>query len=99
MHMEGLPVALLEALFYGNAVLVSDIPGNIEVIQDEGLLRGFRFRSGQLDSLINILQDLLEHHDKVENMRDKGRDLVIDKYDWNKIADETLDVYQSIIHE
>ena len=32
-------------------------------------------------------------------MRDKGRKLVIDKYDWNKIADETLDVYQSIIHE
>ena len=44
--LEGLPVALLEALSHGNSVLVSDIPENIEILEDKGSLRGFTFRSG-----------------------------------------------------
>ena len=33
--IEGMPMSLLEALSYGNACLVSDIPENTEVINEE----------------------------------------------------------------
>jgi len=95
--LEGLPVALLEALSYGNAVLVSDIPENIEVIQDEDILRGFTFRSGEVCSLENILSDLLEHPKKVEYMGKKGREMVERKYNWDKVAKETVELYKKLI--
>jgi len=95
--LEGLPVVLLEALSYGNVVLVSDIPENIEVIQDEDTLRGFTFRSGRVESLESILSDLLEYPSKVEDMKNKGRKLVLRKYNWDVIADETVELYKRLI--
>jgi len=90
-------VVLLEALSYGNAVLVSDIPENIEVIQDEDILRGFTFRSGQVESLKSILCDLLSNPGKVEDMKKKGRDLIVRKYDWDIITDKTAELYKKLI--
>jgi len=97
--LEGLPVVLLEAMSYGNGVLVSDIPENIEVIQDGDALRGFTFRSGKVESLVSILSDLVEHPSKVENMRIKGRELVLRKYNWDIVANETVELYKELIIE
>lgn len=50
---EGLPIALLEAMSYGVEVVVSDIPANLEVGLDQGLLfsgrrcRGVGTKTGQ----------------------------------------------------
>ena len=46
-EMEGLSNALLEALSYGNCIITSDIPENLEVIEDAGL----SFRSTNVHSL------------------------------------------------
>ncbi len=97
--LEGLPVVLLEALSYGNEVLVSDIPENMEVIQDEDTLRGFTFRSGQVESLESILSDLVEHPSKVEDMKSEGRKLMFRKYNWDVIAEETVELYKELIIE
>jgi len=97
--LEGLPIVLLEALSYEVTVLVSDIPENIEVIQDDDTLKGFTFRSGQVESLENILGDLSEHPNKVENMRRKGRELVLRKYNWDIVANETLELYKELTIE
>lgn len=95
--LEGLPLVLLEALSYENGVLVSDIPENVEVIQDGDALRGFTFKSGRVESLEVILGDLVEHPNKVENMRRKGRELVLRQYNWDIVANETVELYKELI--
>jgi glycosyltransferase involved in cell wall biosynthesis len=37
-EIEGLPIALLEAMSYGNCCLVSDIPENIEALNGFGYI-------------------------------------------------------------
>lgn len=81
---EGLPIALLEAMSYGVRVLVSDIPANLEV----GLDADDYFPVGDVDALTR----------KIENIMDEPRRLVgydMWKYDWDKIADEVAEVYES----
>lgn len=95
--LEGLPVVLLEALSYGNGVLVSDIRENMEVIQDEDTFRGFMFKSGRVESLESILSDLVEYPSKVEDMKNMGRKFVVRKYNWDVIANDTLEVYKHLI--
>ena len=97
-ELEGLPVVLLEALSFGNAVLVSDIPENLEVIQDDNILCGFTFKCGQAESLESVLFDLIANQDKVQKMKHKSRDLVKRKYNWDDIAEKTENLYKNILN-
>ncbi|MFC2161871.1 glycosyltransferase family 4 protein, partial [Acidobacteriota bacterium] len=95
--LEGLPVVLLEALSYGNGVLVSDIPENVEVIQDDVKLKGFTFKSGKVDSLRSILNDLVNTPKKVEDMKNMGRKFVLEKYSWDEVTEKTVELYKNLI--
>jgi glycosyltransferase involved in cell wall biosynthesis len=100
-EIEGLALVLLEALSYGNCVLVSDIPENIEVIRDkeDNSLCGFSFKSGQVENLRDVLQDLIDHPSKVKDIKNKGREITAHRYNWEKITDKTLKIYQKIIND
>jgi glycosyltransferase involved in cell wall biosynthesis len=60
--MEGLSIALLEALSYGRCVLVSDIPENMEVAEECAL----SFRSKDVEDLRSKLDHLIHHPEEVE---------------------------------
>ena len=82
---EGLPIALLEAMSSDLPVMVSDIPANLEV----GLDKECYFPCGDVTALINKLQKLVDtdyHHEKYD----------MAKYDWDKIAQQVMSVYQSL---
>lgn len=79
---EGLPIALLEAMSYHLSVIVSDIPANKEV----GLSPDVYFHTGDVVALQNKLQKILDlPYSTVQY--DMG------KYDWNKIAQQVMEVY------
>ena len=82
---EGLPIALLEAMSYGVKVMVSDIPANLEV----GLPMEDYFRCGDVDELTNKLSSIIE-----QPLQHVEYDM--SKYDWEQIADEVAEVYQSL---
>lgn len=79
---EGLPIALLEAMSYGVKVIVSDIPANMEV----GLDKEDYFPVGDVGALANKLKTIIEQPLQHINYDMK-------KYDWEKIADQVVDVY------
>jgi len=85
---EGLPIALLEAMSYRLPILSSNIPANTQV----NLPAENYFEVGNEASLLNHLNNI----GLIENQR---IDYDMRRYDWNLIADETLDVYQSIIKQ
>lgn len=90
---EGLSIALLEAMAYGNAVLISNIPENIEAA---GKL-GITFRSKDAQDLLTKLEYLLERPQLVRHLGWLGRERAIKCYSWDNIAKETIKVYQEVI--
>lgn len=92
-YHEGLPIALLEAMSYGLSVLVSDIPANKEV----QLPAERYFRCGDVADLKEKMETFL--HKKVsEKERNKMRTQIEEKYNWDKIAEQTIKVYKKTIN-
>lgn len=82
---EGLPVALLEAMSHGVPAWVSDIPSNREV----GLEEDRYFRVGDVDFLSKKMKEL----DRVPAQRER---FDLSHYDWDRIADDTMEVYRLV---
>ena len=82
---EGLPIALLEAMSYRLPVIVSDIPANLEVKLNDG----HYFQTGNVEQLAEKLKESVA--------RDFQRiDYPMEEYDWDVIAEKTMNVYRSI---
>lgn len=89
---EGLPIALLEALAYGLPVIASDIPANLEV----GLPASHYFPLGDVDALAQRLREVASQPLSAED-REAQRRWVGERYDWRRIAEQTLAVYRAVV--
>jgi glycosyltransferase involved in cell wall biosynthesis len=90
---EGLSMGLLEAMSYGLPCLVSDIPSNLEATNGLSL----SFKNKDVDDLGRKLQYACNHSEKLKS---QGLDLqkrTRQEYNWNKIVDDTLAVYKSLL--
>lgn len=92
-YHEGLPIALLEAMSYSLAVLVSDIPANKEV----NLEKTRYFRPGDVNDLRNKLLELGQQGISEEE-RQSFRERIARDYNWSSIAAQTVDVYEQVLH-
>ena len=90
--LEGMPLSLLEALSYGSAVIGSDIPEIVEVIEDKELT----FSVGDVEELSKKMRLLLDNPELVVRMRKSSIELVTQKYSWDEVADKTLELYKGI---
>jgi len=91
--LEGLPVALLDAMNYGNCCLSSDIPENLEAIEDYG----YTFRNRDAEDLHRVLKDLIEHPEKVEAKKKAAMEHVRKNYSWDRVTDQMEELYYSVI--
>jgi glycosyltransferase involved in cell wall biosynthesis len=95
--LEGLPIALLEALSYGIPVIASDIAPNVEVIQ-ENRKYGLIFKQGDVEQLKDAMEYALNNSEEINNMGQKALQHVKDNYDWDSVATETFKLYNTIIN-
>jgi glycosyltransferase involved in cell wall biosynthesis len=91
--MEGLSIALLEALSYGRCVLLSDIPENLEVAEDCTV----SFRSRDVADLRDKLAGLLADPVRVEDLGRRARAHILEHYSWDNVAESTLRVYEEMM--
>jgi glycosyltransferase involved in cell wall biosynthesis len=90
--LEGLSLALLDAMGAGTCVLTSDIPENREVVEDVG----FTFRAGDVADLARML-DLLLSHKRIRTAAARlARERVQEHYQWPRIAQEIGAVYERL---
>jgi len=88
--LEGMPLSLLEAMSYGNCCLVSDIPECVQVVEDKGIT----FKKSDVVDLQHKLQLLCDNRDLVEIYKAKAAPFVLEKYNWDKVVEQTLKLYQ-----
>ncbi len=81
--VEGMPMSLLEALSYGNTCLVSDIPENVEVINEDC----FVFKRGDVDRLRHQIK-------KIINLHLKSHESMVIPYTWDDVVNQTLAIYK-----
>jgi len=91
-YHEGLPISFLEALSYGLIPLISDIPANLEVKIESN----YYFRCKDIENLKEKLIQLKEKQFTSED-RAKFVEFVKNKYDWQTISEQTLDVYRLVL--
>lgn len=96
--IEGLPIALLEALACDRFTIVSDIPENVEAVtsQDDKPY-GLVFPTGDVEGLRQKLgQALLPGSHLLSDTPPVGH-LVRERYDWARLAEQTELVYRQAL--
>ncbi len=90
--IEGMAICLLEAMSYGNCCLVSNIPENLEVVEDKAV----SFQKGSVEDLRDKLQFLLERVDEIEKYKAISSQFICEKYNWEDVVEKTIKVYDSV---
>jgi len=92
-EIEGSPVALLEAMSYGNCCLVSDIEGHLEIMNSFG----YTFSVGDRESLRSSLSLLLSQKKSADRHKGDAKKHVLSKYLWDKTVDEYEKMCMSLL--
>lgn len=87
--IEGMPMSLIEAYTYGNCALVSDISENVNVAAD----RSITFEHSNVEDLKTKLSELIADNTRVEAFREDISDYILEKYNWDDIVKNTLNLY------
>jgi L-malate glycosyltransferase len=90
-HSDGSSVSLMEALACGKAVLVSDIPGNMEWITPGQ--QGWVFPDGDVDALEKGIVEAFEQRNDLQEIEKKARLLAEERADWSKNFKKLLQAY------
>lgn len=91
-YSEGLSNALLEAIGYRKYPLVSDIQGNMEVVEQPE----FSFKAGNVSDLQCKLTALLDNEAKVREGEAKIFLEARKKYNWDSVVDQYEKTYSSL---
>lgn len=90
--VEGMALTLLEAMSYGNCCVVSDIPENLEVVEDKAVT----FKKGNVEDLRERLVFLLENPGITAAYGRESADFICRKYNWDTMVEQTKVLYENI---
>jgi glycosyltransferase involved in cell wall biosynthesis len=93
---EGLSMSLLEAMAYGLPCVASDVPGNRELLA--GGAFGALAPVGDVETLREAIAGVLAMDPgQRDSVSEKLRSAVAETYDWERIADRTMEVYRKVV--
>ena len=79
---------------FGKAVLVSDIPENVEAMHSSG----FTFANRDVDDLVIQLRKLLAAPELVQEVGKRAQGVIADNFSWDVVAARIEEVYVSSRH-
>lgn len=93
--IEGLSLALLEAMGFGLCPLVSDIPENTDVIEENGV----SFKVGDAEHLAARLQELIGNPRETGRLGEAAQEFVLKHYSWDRNCEDLERAYQKLLNE
>ncbi|SFG74355.1 Glycosyltransferase involved in cell wall bisynthesis [Halopelagius inordinatus] len=93
-HAENLPIALLEAMAGGNALLTTTVGAIPSLIDGNGVL----VAPGDADSLAANLSDLINDPEQVDAMGARSRAQVEREYSWPVTVERLEELYRRLQH-
>jgi glycosyltransferase involved in cell wall biosynthesis len=91
--LEGLSLALLDAMGAGLCVLTSDVPENCEVVDGAG----FTFQRGSAADLAERLRFLIANPAVREAAGRTARNRIEEQYQWQKVAEDIEKAYFTVL--
>ncbi len=95
-HVDGSSVSLMEALACGLPVLVSDIPGNREWVEDGD--NGWLFPDGDAHALARKILMVMDRRDELQRVRLLARQTAEERADWSSNFKVLLGAYRRAAH-
>ena len=92
---DGGPTSLLEPLACGKPLVGTDVGGIAPQIKDGW--NGFLVEPANEKQLAEKIKYLLDHPEKWEEMGKNSRRLAEEEFDWKKIAEKYLEVYEEVM--
>jgi glycosyltransferase involved in cell wall biosynthesis len=96
-HDEGLPIALLEAMAAGLAIVTTPVGGIPEVIRDG--YNGLLVAPGNVEGLADQLAVLVGDPSRLEAMGRRNREFAEQKLDVRPYVERLMTLYESIASE
>jgi glycosyltransferase involved in cell wall biosynthesis len=95
-YAEGLPIALLEGMAGGNAVVTTDVGAIPEVLDEES---GWMLEPGEVTGLADALDAVANAPEQAEAMGRHNRAIVEARYSWPVVVGRLVDLYRSVVEE
>jgi glycosyltransferase involved in cell wall biosynthesis len=94
--LEGFGVVYLEAMAHGKPIIACQGEGIEDVIThgETGLL----VEPKNVESLVEAIDFLLSNPEKAKSIGERARNLVLEKYTWEKNAEKTIEVYREVLN-
>ena len=92
-EVEGMSLALLDAMAFGACVVASDISANADVVLTSGAL----FRTGSCEDLATKLDDLVARPEAAAAYRTAARERITSAYDWDVVTRQWAALYRSMM--
>lgn len=90
-HSENFGIVVLEALAVGLPVILTPGVALSSIIQDYDL--GY-VPELNIDSITQSFKDFFEHYQDRKNLKQRARNLIIEQYSWDSIANQLASIYQ-----
>lgn len=84
--IEGLSPVILTVMGLGTPLICSNIKENLFITGDNASV----FESGNAESLLQVLENSLNEHEKLFKMSESGKNDVILRFNWDQIADDYI---------
>jgi glycosyltransferase involved in cell wall biosynthesis len=94
-EVGGTHPALVEAMGYGNCVVVNDTPENREVAGEVGLY----FRAAVPETLVGALEWVRQHPEEARAKGAQAADRARRLYSWERVADRYADLFRSLAND
>jgi glycosyltransferase involved in cell wall biosynthesis len=91
--LEGLPLAMLEAMQESIPIVASDIPAHQQLIAKD---RGLLFEAGDAAACARTLERAIAHPEALAAMANRAQKYVQLHHNWDDITTETLNVYKTL---
>lgn len=95
-EVGGTHPALVEAMGYGNCLLVNDTPENREVAGPEGEAAWY-FRAGEPASLARLFERVLAEPEAARALGRRAAARAAARYSWDRVADRYADLFRRMI--